>query len=155
LETQATKLKIEFGKPQYDWLPVRLAINDFQLEFSASGVLYDPLADLVACLLLVAKGVDASVDWWLEPAEVSFRFAIQPAGIQIKVLESDDIHSAHPLPERQLVCMEDSYEAMLLPFWRALRKLKPTDFGGEAWYPLPLEKIEELTRLIKAPKELG
>jgi hypothetical protein len=148
LGTQATKLKIEFGKPQYDWLPVRLAINDFQLDFNASGA----LADLVACLLFVTQGIDASVDWWLEPTEVSLRFAIQPAGIQLKVLESDDIHSAHLLTKRQLVCVETSYEAILLPFWRALRKLNPTCFGGKAWYPLPLEKIEELTRLIKARK---
>lgn len=152
MEIQATKLKIEFGQPQYDWLPVRLVINDFQLDFTASGVLCDPLADLVACLLLVAQGIDASVDWWLEPAEVSFRFAIQPAGIQFKVLELDDIHSTYLLTKRQLVCVETSYEALLLPFWRALRKLNPTDFGGKAWYPLPLEKIAELTRLIKARK---
>jgi hypothetical protein len=131
---------------------VRLALNDFQLEFSTSGVLHDPLADLVACLLLVTQGIDASVEWWLEPNAVSFQFAIQQSGIQIKVLESDHVHPASSLPERQLVCAEASYEALILPFWRALRKLNSTDFGGKAWHPLPLEKIDELTRLLKARK---
>jgi hypothetical protein len=155
LETQLVKLKVEFGKPRHDWLFVELRLGNFHLEFDASGVLDDPLANLVSCLLLVEEGIDASVSWWLEPAEISFRFSIQPQGIQFEVLESDDLHAVGPLPKRQLLYMEASHEAIILPFWRALQKLNPADFNEESWYPLPLEKMEKLTNLIKTRKQLG
>jgi hypothetical protein len=51
--------------------------------------------------------------------------------------------------------MEASHEAVILPFWRALQKLNLADFNEENWYPLPLEKLEKLTNLIKARKQLG
>ena len=131
---------------------MELRIGDFFLGFDASGVLNDPLADLVSCLLLVEQGVDASVSWWLEPAEISFQFSIQPQSIRFEILESDDLHSVGPLPKRQLLCMEASPEAVMLPFWRALQKLKPADFNEESWHPLPLGKLEKLTDLIKSRK---
>lgn len=155
METQLAKLEIEFGKPRHDWLSVELRLGSFYLEFDASGVLDDPLADLVSCLLLVEQGVDAAVSWWLEPAEISFQFSIQPHSIRCDILELDDLHAVSPLPKRQLLCIEASREAIILPFWRALQKLNPADFNEESWYPLPLEKLEKLTNLIKARKQIG
>jgi hypothetical protein len=155
LETQPAKLKLEFGKPQHGWLAVELRLGSFCLEFAASDGLNDPLADLVSCLLLVEQGADAAVSWWLEPAEISFRFSLQPAAIRFEILESDDLHTVSPLPTRQLLCLEASREAIVLPFWRALQKLNPANFNEENWYPLPLEKLAKLTNLLKARRQLG
>jgi len=130
-------------------------LGNFHLEFDASGVLDDSLADLVSCLLLIEQGVDASVSWWLEPAEISFQFSIKPQSIRFEILETDDLHAVSPLPKRQLFLMEASREAVILPFWRALQKLNPADFSEGNWYPLPLEKLEKLTNLIKARKQLS
>jgi hypothetical protein len=155
LKPQPTKLTIEFGKPRHAWLFVNLRTDNFCLEFDASGVLHDPLADLISCLLLVMQGVEASVSWWLEPAEISFQFSSQPHGIQFSIFELDDLHATRPLLKRQLLCVEANYEAIILPFWRALQKLDPADFKEGNWYPLPLEKLKKLTQLIKARKQLG
>ena len=155
METQLAKLSVGFGKPQYDWLSVELRLGNFFLEFDASGVLDDPLAELVSCLLLVEQGVDASVSWWLEPAEISFQFSIQSQNIRFEVLKLDDADAASPLSKRQLFCLEASHEAIVIPFWRALQKLNPADFNEGNWYPLPLEKLEKLTRLLKVRKQPG
>jgi hypothetical protein len=155
LEAQPDKLKVEFGKPRHNWLFVEIRLGNFHLEFDASGVLDDSLADLVSCLVLVEQGVDASVSWWLEPPEIYFQFSIQPPSIRFEILESDDLHAVSPLRKRQLFCMEASHEAIILPFWRALQKLNPADFNEGSWHPLPLEKLEKLTNLIKARKQLG
>ncbi|QKG52700.1 hypothetical protein [Hymenobacter sp. BRD67] len=155
MKTKPLKLQVEFGMPQYKWLPVELTIGDFHLKFQASGVLNDPLADLISCLLLVMQGVDASVSWWLEPAELAFQFNIQPQGIQLKISELDDWHSISPQFKQQLFCLEASQQIVLLPFWRALQKLNPADFNRKNWFPLPIKKLEKLTNLIKARKQLG
>lgn len=147
------KLKIAFGKPLHNWLPVEFVMGDFHLEFQASGVLSDPLADLVSSLLLVTQGVDAAVDWWLEPAAFSFQFSIQPQGIQLEIIAIDDLHSVRPLSRRQLFCVAASYEAIIVPFWRALQKLTPADFNEANWHPLPLEKQKKLTSLLKARRQ--
>jgi hypothetical protein len=95
------------------------------------------------------------VSWWLEPAEISFHFSMQPSSIRFEILESDNVHAVRSLSKRQLFCMEASHEAIILPIWRALQKLNPADFNEGSWHPLPLEKLEKLTNLIKARKQLG
>jgi hypothetical protein len=137
------------------WLAVELRVGDFCLAFNASRVLDDPLTGLVSCLLLVVQGVDASVSWWLEPAEISFQFSIQPQSIRLTIFESDNLHAVSSLSKQQLLCIEASYEAVILPFWRALQKLNPADFNEGNWYPLPLEKLEKLTNLIRARTQIS
>jgi len=152
LEILDNKLKVKFGKPEYNWLPVVFEMNDFHLKIHASGVINNPLNDLVTCLLLVMQGVDASVSLWLEPFEISFEFSIQPQGIQLVITELDDWHTMNPQFKQQLFCIEGSYEIIIIPFWRALQKLNPTDFNKKHWCPLPIKKIMQLTSLIKARK---
>jgi hypothetical protein len=150
LGAQFDKLKIEFGKPHYNWLPVSLTAGDFILKFKASGVLDDPIAELVRCLLFVTQGIEASMTWWLEPQEYGFQFSVMPRGdIQLCISERPESGFS-----KQMFSLNTSFEAVVLPFWRALRKLNPNDFTDVNWFPLPLEKLAKLTELIKARKLL-
>ncbi|MGI4865469.1 MAG: hypothetical protein ACRYFZ_16225 [Janthinobacterium lividum] len=148
MEAQLNKLKIGFGKPHHDWLPVSIKMGSFVLEFKASGVLDDPIVELVRCLLFATQEIEASMSWWLEPEEYSFQFSIMPRGaMQLVISESSKSRSY-----KQLFHLDASFEEVVLPFWRALRKLNPSDFTGADWYPLPLEKLEKLTQLLKVRK---
>jgi hypothetical protein len=91
----------------------------------------------------------------LEPAEISFQFSIQPQSIRLTIFESDNLHAVSSLSKQQLLYIEASYEAVILPFWRALQKLNPADFNEGNWYPLPLEKLEKLTNLIRARTQIS
>ena len=95
------------------------------------------------------------MSWWLEPAEVQFQFALTPRGIELLISESDNWHFVDSSSRRQVFSTEASYEAVVLPFWRALRKLNSADFNEKNWYPLPVEKLEKLTQLINARKRLN
>jgi len=68
------KLTLEFGVPEHGWLPIKIAFNDFSLEFEASDVPANPIDQLISSLISVTKGLKAEVWWHLEPAYYYFEF---------------------------------------------------------------------------------
>lgn len=52
------KLTFGLGVPEHGWLPVKIADNDFSLQFAASDVPENPIDQLVSSLRGVIKGID-------------------------------------------------------------------------------------------------
>jgi hypothetical protein len=64
-------VRLTFGHPHYGWLPVRIDVNDLVVDCDASGVLQNPVLELVE-MLAFALGLrserdTARVFLWLEP----------------------------------------------------------------------------------------
>jgi hypothetical protein len=63
--------KIKFGQPKHGWLPVDLNHNDFELQFTASRVLVNPVDELISAILQITKGISTEIWWNLEAEAVN------------------------------------------------------------------------------------
>ena len=143
-------IKINFGKPEYGWLPVTLVTKDYNLDMDVSDVPVDPVQLLIDALSKALSGVDGEVWWHLEPNGYYFTFGLK---------ENDyclTIDSAHVSFEKEIryseFTMSGSLEDIILPFWRALREFESHGYSDPAWPDFPKSEMIRLTELIEEKK---
>jgi hypothetical protein len=146
---------LSFGKPSAGWLPVRLEVDGKAIEFAASDVADDPLEQLCNSLLDVAAGRRSKTEWFLEPDCYEFNFIPSEGQVILEVeLVEKRASNQEDLPEKrsQELRWSGSPGALVLSFWRALKKSQ-SNFAGEAeWLPFPIQifsRLEQRAREFK------
>ena len=129
------------------WMHLHLHAGEHQWDWWVSAVPYDSLGELVTSLvtLLRTPQVTTTTRWHLEPAELEFRFARQQDAAQLTLYHYADARRDHDLPV-PLTEIQASYRAVVLPFWRALRRLEATPQLLVQWpHPFPTTQLQHVT----------
>ncbi|WP_101447498.1 hypothetical protein [Pontibacter ramchanderi] len=142
------KLKIELGTPEHGWLPVKIAFNDFRLEFEASDVPANPIDQLISSLRSVIKGMKADVWWHLEPEGYYFELEKLSDEYTLSISFAKSESS-----KRELVLkVNGSYESLILPVYRAIKKFADHKHDTHDWPPTDNTALERLVELVKGRK---
>lgn len=145
------EITIEFGTPEHGWLPTNLSHKDFEIELEISDVPLDPMVQLCDSLIEINKGISESsrIIWHLEPYCYYLQLRKLESGYKVIVLESDEFDS----PTKITTEISGTFEEIILPLYRALKKFWSKSFKVPHWEELDPKRIEELTKLIKEKKE--
>ena len=142
------KVKCKFGMPHHGWLPVKVTIGDFTLEFEASDVPVNPVDLLSASLLRALNGLESEVWWHLEPASYYFTFTPIEAGQYLLAISYADSHSDVEVRHEKLK-VSGSKDEVIVPFWRAIREFVSHSYQEPHW-PLTYDfELEKLSSAIK------
>ena len=140
------KLKVEFGQPEHGWLPVDIQLRDFKLNFEASDVPINPIDQLILALSEITKGIKAEVWWHLEPSGYYFDFDKLDSSYILTILFEKAVNT-----DKEIVFqIEGSYEALILPFFRAIKKFVSLAYDEPHWPKTAEIEIKQLTYLVKA-----
>jgi hypothetical protein len=135
---------ITFGEPQHGWLPVCFRYHDFQLDFDASDVLFDPLEMLCNAIAHLQEGYPRRVEWWLEPAAYIFEFEKKGSNVCLTISVTDDLNNSNA-PEKVLQTIELGRKQMFKPFITALRHFDTYTYEYIHWpYRLDAAKLKTL-----------
>ena len=151
LMSSGNKIVVEFGIPEHGWLITNLSYKDFELELDVSDVPIDPMVQLCDALIEINKGIrePSRVIWHLEPYCYYLQLKELENGYKALILESDEFDS----PTKITAELSGSFEELILPFYRALKKFWSKSFKPPHWDEIDPKRIEELTELIKEKKE--
>jgi len=142
------RIRVDFEQPSHGWLPVKVVMNGFKLDFDASAVPFNPIYLLYAAIIDVVDGVEAKVCWHLEPAGYYFDFS-QPQSHLYRLVISYQVNSQ---------AYEFLYEAtgtgteIILPFCRAITKLTSYKYEENDWPRLEKKQLTSLANVIKVLK---
>jgi len=139
-QTLQNKLTVRFGVPEHGWLPVMFQAGDFELQFAASNVPNNPLADLCSTLVLVLQGVSAEVRWHLEPDWYYFRFEVGGELCTLIITEEPS--------HVEISRVTRTIKSLIMPFYRALKGTTSLLDTSE-WVGITPEKLKTLTLLAK------
>ena len=144
------KIIIEFGVPEHGWLPTTFKFGDYQLELEISDVPLDPMVQLCDALIQINKGIKEPnrIIWHLEPYCYYLQLMIVDGQYKVVILESDEFDSLSTATKEIL----GSFEAIILPLYRGLKKFWSQSFKKPHWDELNPKRIDELTNLIKETK---
>ncbi len=145
------KIVIEFGIPENGWLLTTLNHKDFDLELDISDVPIDPMVQLCDALIEINKGINepSRIIWHLEPYCYYLQLRKLESGYKAIISESDEFDSSTKITTE----ISGSFEEIILPLYRALKKFWSKSFKPPHWDELDPKRIEELTKLIKEKKE--
>jgi len=135
-------MRCTFSLPKHGWLPVRLAIGADLVDFHASCVPNNPLAELADAIAAAATGRSAVVWWHLEPD--AWYFVFSP--LNDPILQLQIFFAPQSLRAKQTLhaTIKDQKERLLLPLWRALSRLSSLHNDPKHW---PLIDQQDLKRL--------
>lgn len=150
--TLESKIVIEFGIPEYGWLPTSLSYESFELKLDIFNVPLDPMVQLCDALVGINRGIrePRRVIWHLEPYCYYLQLEELEDCYKATILESDEFDS----PTKATIEITGSFEKIILPFYRALKKFWSKSFRQPHWDELDPERIEELSGLIKKKKNI-
>lgn len=147
----SNKIEVEFGIPEHGWLLTNLVHKEFNLVLDISDVPLDPMVQLCDALIEISKGIKepTRVIWHLEPYCYYLQLKKLENGYKALILESDEFDS----PARVTKEISGTFEEIVLPFYRGLKKFWSKSFKLPHWDELDSKRIEQLTELIKKKKE--
>jgi hypothetical protein len=133
-----------------------LSVHDgaHQWHWCTSAVPYDSLGELVTSLLTLLRTPQVTITtrWNMEPAELKFRFARQHDAAELTVYRYPDARRTHDV-QVHLTDIQASYRALVLPFWRALRRLEATPRLLAPWpHPFPTTQFQHVTNNLRQAK---
>ncbi|AUX21225.1 uncharacterized protein SOCEGT47_017050 [Sorangium cellulosum] len=150
------RLDVAFGEPSAGWLAVEIRTAEQCVHENFSHI-YPTLPDLCSALCDALGGRPSRlVTFLLEPAELEL--TIVPEGPTVSVLSlrmfRDRSRTLTPAPALEF---HGAATAIVLAFWRALRRLQTclpaSQFSERYRQPFPELEMESLTRLVTAQKE--
>jgi hypothetical protein len=116
-------ISLRFGSPAHGWLEATITGPEGESTVDASDVPGDSLRMLADAASALLEGRDGEVTWFLEPAEVRWRFAVEGAVVRISVLEER---------RAQRIVGRRSATEVALAIWRGLRRLETDPAWREA-----------------------
>lgn len=148
----ANRIRVEFEQPSHGWLPVKVVMNDFELEMTASDVPVNPIYVLYRAIQDVVDGLEATVWWHLEPAGYYFKFTQpEPQLYRLVISFSKDQQQAPTY-----ICeIQGSAADIILPFCRASKKLASLNYDEHDWPRLEEKQLAHLTNLIRLLKNVA
>lgn len=147
---ESNKVKVEFGIPEHGWLFTYIAHREFKLELDISNVPLNPMVQLCDALIEISKGIKepTRVVWHLEPYCYYLQLEKLEVDYKAIILESDEFGGPAELTKE----ISGTFEEIVLPFYRAIKKFYAKTFRPPHWDELDSKRIEELTKLIKEKK---
>jgi len=138
---------ISFEHPRHGWLPLRVEGAGRVIEFTASDVPNDPVAELCDALFLAARGESATVWWNLEPD--GYYLHLEPLAPNTTLRLTFAPHSARA-KEEEVLSVTAPTNRVLLVLWRFLRRFESAAFTEPHWPPVNFKGLEALGQRIKA-----
>jgi hypothetical protein len=141
-EAMASLLEVSFSQPASGWIGLRVTAPGILYEDSFSHI-YPALEQLCGALCDAAGGAQSRpVTFLLEPAELEFRFSPVDGGETNLTATVYRDHRRFPgAPSSQAFELRAHTMSIILPFWRALRRLQTSlpasDFEREWREPFP------------------
>jgi hypothetical protein len=139
------KLKIEFGQPENGWLPVDLTHRDFQLQFMASDVPFNPIDHLVSCIRQITKGLSTEVWWHLEPEGYYFNFDRDGDEYKLKIYFA----KTETADKKFIYETQGRYEEIVMPFYRSIKGFFTRKIEEPHWPKTDEAEIDALTKTVK------
>jgi hypothetical protein len=149
------RLHVAFDEPSAGWLAIEVRAGDQRVHENFSYI-YPTLPNLCAALCdVLGGGPSRRVTFLLEPDELELTIA--PEGQtemiwRVRTLR-DPYRTLTPAPSLEL---RGAAASIVLPFWRALRRLQtrstPTTFIERFREPFPELEMAALTRLVAMHK---
>ena len=133
------RFRVRFELPAVGSLPVALTANGDSVSFIASHTPYDSLSNLVAALITIVltDTVDISIRWNTEPVEYEFRFETDANDIILSVIRWPDSTRLRESSQSAFTARGSRMD-IVLPFWRALRRLESQATTRWEWqHPFP------------------
>lgn len=116
--------------PRHGWLPVRFTTGSVDLQFAASNVLNDPLAELYNSIKRLLNNKTGEVTWWLEPYTYFFYFErIGPNDFRLTISEASDMDDER----EQLAVLNGSYKQLIAPMRKALLEFCDFEYEKTHW----------------------
>lgn len=142
-----SKLHIEFGIPKHGWLPTILQYEDYKLELEISNVPLDPMVQLCDALIEMIRGVKepCRIRWHLEPYCYYLQLVVVDGVYKAIILESEEFDGPSTVTKE----IVGSFESIILPLYRGLKKFWLQSFKKPNWGELSSERMDELSKLIQ------
>ena len=140
-------LQIAYTPPNHGWLALTLTLDGKIIEIDASDVPNNPVQDLLAALEDIARGIDSSVWWNLEPAGY-FMYFQSVAGevlLRIEYAEHGKRSSA-----KVVAMIQGSPAQVLKPLWHFLREFQSHSFAEPHWPHVNYERVHDIKLLLDA-----
>jgi len=154
-ETMPSLLEVAFSQPASGWIGLRVTAPGVLYEDTFSHI-YPTLEQLCGALCDATAGVQSRrVAFPLEPAELELRFSpVDGEGARLTADVYPD-HRRYPEARSSRAFELSAHRAALvLPFWRALRRLQTclpaADFEREWREPFPEGAMASLSSMVKA-----
>jgi len=146
----SSKLEIEFSEPESGWLFVKIHFDDFNLEIGVSNIPSDPMVELCDTLIQINKGIQKPeiVIWHLEPYCYYLQLEKKEHDYIATILESDHYNS----PKRVIKELKGTYETIILPLYRGLKKFHTMPLREHQWAKLNENRVDLLTQLVRSKK---
>jgi hypothetical protein len=146
-DAETGTFSLRFGTPEHGWLDVTLVGPDGESTVNASDVPVCSLCMLADAVRGVLDGRDGEVTWFLEPAEVRWRFTVEDGQVHVSVKE--DHRPARTIGRGTAVDIG-------LSVWRGLRQLEADPAWGaanldEVWSsPFPHDEVAAIGERLGA-----
>jgi hypothetical protein len=122
-------LRVNIKLPQHGWLPVLITYGTFVIEFAASDVPNNQIEDLLTAIWAAGQGTKALVEWHLEPAYYYFEFIPRQQDMCLRISYQGVTEAC----SSEICVIHGKKQHILLPFWRALRKLETAEVAETDW----------------------
>lgn len=139
------RLRVQMSDLLHGWLTLEIASGDTQLTYAVSHI-FPSLLELADVIRHFAEppvlGVESHVRWCLEPGELVMTFRRIPPIIHLSVSERPRHVGAGEL----LLEATGDYAAIILPFWRAMRRLigtYPREYIEQHWRDFPFDSLPQ------------
>jgi len=140
------KTVFTFGRPISGWLPVKIKVNDFQLEFEVSDLGLNVIDQLAEMVLKLESNLNSQCYFYLEPA--AYVVVVEPefeiALLRIKFVsefDNEDISETKILLEQRI-----DLSIFKMSVIKALRDFQNLEYEQDDW-PLPKDP-EQLHRVL-------
>jgi hypothetical protein len=139
--------RVAFGSASHGWLSIFLEYETQYLEFTASYLPVDSLANLIDALMsILVYETPCIVHWNTEPTEYQFIFTPQNGLVEFTVFQCST-NTTHQSP--RLFTMMTTTTDIVTPFWRALKKLTTQETFEQEWgHPFPISQLDHLQNML-------
>ena len=143
-KNSAKRMKLTFEKPENGWVSVKFEGNGF---FAASRIPENPINQFCNNLIQSAEGVDTITTFNIEPELYFFKIVHKNDNFNF-----DIIHREKPSQEISVFNKNGTFEEIILPLFRSVKKFSTLDNSITDWKKIDLHKIEKLDIVIAKQK---
>lgn len=144
---QRNYISLQFGDPQFGWLPVDFRCADFELQIRASNIPVDPIVQLGETLQYLMKGErrPSRIIWHLEPLCYYMQLARCAEHYQLEIFNSEGFDTTM----YSLMCVEGDFETLILPFYKAYQAFSTLKVAPPHWQPVESNQLRALENLYR------
>ena len=134
---------IKLENPNSKWLDIFFEHDDFKLDFVSSSIPNDPISDLISSLTLICQNVSSEMCWNCEPGLYFFQFEKFENLYKFSIFKKDE-------SKELMYSVLGNFDQIILPFFRAIKKLYSLKFKESDWPMIENNKIEKLETAVKS-----